>query len=225
VRGEVGMDEIHVKKYGERMNSPKAMRRNLFLEIQPFDGEISHTISLIQNVRAFWEFESPNLSPWYKYQPCKYCIARSKYEHMKFKEGWVWNRRYCMRHYVLEHLDDISNYDDDILSNRVVDLYISMSKIILLTGSNNYKYNIQIGKEYAIVSVNYKGSKYVFRYNNHTNALPYASSYIFLLFVVYYVIEHLLDFLKEIKRAKRFNCWHIANVYINSELFLPVCNE
>ncbi|MCC5990386.1 MAG: hypothetical protein LM558_02600 [Thermosphaera sp.] len=221
------MEEIHVRKYGEKMNSPKATNRMLYLEIQPFDS-ISSTIGAVHNLDLLWELDSPNLEPWYKYQLCNYCIRRAKYELEKFSKGeWVWNRRWCMRHYLIEHLGEISTYSDVIQSNRLVDLYISRSQIRLITGSNNYKYYITINRPFAVLAVEYKGRRYIFKYSNHANALPFASSYLTLLFEVRYnIVGQLLSFLEEVERVReKIECTPIANIYINGNLILPACTE
>jgi hypothetical protein len=229
--GEVEMsEEIYIKKYGERMNSRIPTRRNLFIDIKPFDGSIENTNGGIRNTILWWDYDlSSNLDPWYKYQVCKYCQRRTKYEHEKFVEGkWVWNRRFCMRHYLIEHFDKITNYDDVILSNRVVEITMSKDSIVLRTGSNSYKYYIEINRRYAILDVDYKGSRYMFRYNNHLNALPYASSYLVLLFNVRYgIINNILRLLEEeIEMIKgRFPCTRLANIYVNGDLFIPACTD
>jgi hypothetical protein len=219
--------EIHIKKYGEKMNSKVQSRRSLYIEIQPFNS-ISSTISAVRNLNLLWELNSPNLDLWYRYQTCEYCIRRAKYEHEKFVKGeWVWNRRWCMRHYLIEHLGEISTYDDVIQSNRLVDLYMSRFQIRLVTGSNNYKYHIEIDRQFATLTVDYKGQKYTFKYTNHTNALPFASSYLSLLFEINGIAGHLLRFLEEVERVKDkgFECAPVANIYVNGNLILPACTD
>jgi hypothetical protein len=216
---------MEIRKYGERMNSPRLERRNLYLEIHPFTS-LSDTTSTLQNLQKLWEFESPNLDPWYRYQQCQYCIRRAKYEIEQFSKGeWCWNRRFCLRHYLVEHLVDITlSYRDVIESNRTVFLDISPQSVLLLTGSHNYKYHVEVSRQYANVEVEYKGKKYTFRYNNHANSLPFASSYVVLLYVIRRVDTHFAEFLNEIMREKeRFKCSSLANIYINGELFLPAC--
>ncbi len=218
--------EVHIRKYGERMNSPDVTRSKLYVEIQPFDP-LSTIASTLRNLDALWEYNSPFMDTWYRYQPCEHCIRRAKYELQRFQEGvWYWNRRWCMRHYLIQHLSEILDYRDVINSNRTVDFYISRTQIKLVTGSNNYKYHIEINRQYAVMTVDYKGTKYTYKYNNHTNSLPFASSYIVLLHEVRRVGEHFAEFLDEIKRVKeKFNCSSIANIYINGDLYLPVCKE
>ncbi len=218
--------EVHIRKYGERMNSPDVTRSKLYIEIQPYSS-LSTIVSTLRNLDKMWEYDPPHLDPWYRYQPCKYCSERAKYELTKFAAGeWFWNRRWCMRHYLIEHLGDILDYDDVVPSNRSVDFYMSKSEIKLVTGSNNYKYNILINRLYAIVNVEYKGTRYAFKYNNHANSLPFASSYAVLLYEVGRVGRHFIEFLNDIKRQKeKFGCSSTANIYINGDLYLPACSE
>jgi hypothetical protein len=219
--------EVHIRKYGVKMNSPDPTRANLFIEIQPFNS-IPTVISTLQNLDTLWEYRVPFMDTWYRYQQCMYCLQRAKYELEKFKEGvWYWNRRWCMRHYLIEHLGDILGYKAVIESNRPVDFYISRTQIKLVTGSNNYKYHIEISRQYAVMAVDYKGSRYVFKYNNHANALPFASSYVALLHEVKRIVRHFVDFLDSVDsvRREKFNCSALANIYVNSELFLPACQE
>jgi hypothetical protein len=216
------IEEVKIVKYGRGMNSRKPERRNLYIEIQP--NNIHDIAQAILQFRLSWKFDPPNLDTWYRYQTCKYCVARAKYEHEKFTRGeWVWNRRFCWRHYLIEHFGEITAYDDMIESNRLIDLTMSKSQITLKTASNNYKYNIEINRQYATVAVDYKGSRYVFKYNNHLNALPYSSTYLVLVWEVTRITNYVAEFLKSIINWMEKNkCAHF-NVFINDKLVVPAC--
>jgi hypothetical protein len=215
--------EAKIVKYGRGMNSPKAYRRNLYVEIQPSD--LSEVINLT-NTMLTWEFDPTNLEPWYRYQICKYCARRMTYEHEKFVKGeWIWNRRFCMRHYLIEHLYDISSYDDVIESNRYVELFASKDELRLNTRTNNYDYDIMIRRDYAAVNVLYKGTRYTFKYNNHLNSLPFASSYLILVYAVNRVADYLARFLEDVKHRMKDNKCAAFNVLINDKLVVPACSD
>jgi hypothetical protein len=217
------VEEVRVVKYGRGMNSPKAYRRNLYIEIQP---DITNIIGALRNGIVTWQFDPPNLDTWYRYQTCKYCVARAKYEHERFVRGeWVWNRRFCWRHYLVEHFGKITTYNDMIESNRLIDLTMSKSQIVLKTASNNYRYHIEINRQYATVAVDYKGTRYVFKYNNHLNALPYASTYLVLVWEVTKIIDYVAKFLENVVDWMEENRCATFNVLVNDKLVVPACTE
>jgi|GEM_PF-3946967 len=216
--------EVRIRKYGEKMNSRIAERRNLYLEIQP--SSLPDVISALRNLEKLWEYKPPYFDTWYRYQPCKHCVERAKYELEKFSKGeWYWNRRWCFRHYLVEHLDDILDYDNVISSNRHVDFYMSKPLIQLTVGSRNYRYHIELNRQYATMIVDYKGTRYAFKYNNHTNALPFASSYTVLLHELREVGRYFAEFLEDVRRVKEKGGCVFANIYINGELFLTPCSR
>lgn len=216
--------EARVVKYGKSMNSPKAYRRELYIEVQP--DLLSEAILILKNTMLSWEFDTPGLEPWYKYVPCKYCSIRTRYEHGKFVKGeWVWNRRFCMRHYLIEHLYEISSYGELIESNRYVELFVSNQKITLNTMTTNYDYSIAIDREKAIVNVLYKGRSYTFKYNNHLNALPFSSSYLTLINAIKYIVDNLVEFLDQIKARMEDKKCTAYNVFINNKLVVPTCSD
>jgi len=82
--------------------------------------------------------------------------------------------------------------------------------------TNNYDYDVTIYRSHATLNCDYKGTKYTFTYNNHTNALPYASTYYTLLRAVSsfgYKLERFLAHLPEQSRV-------MYNVYINNALYV-----
>jgi len=82
--------------------------------------------------------------------------------------------------------------------------------------TNNYDYDVTIYRSHATLNCDYKGTKYTFTYNNHTNSLPYASTYFVLLRAVYHFANELQRFLSCLAHNDT-NIWY--NVYINGVLF------
>jgi hypothetical protein len=217
--------EVRVVKYGRGMNSRKPERRNLYVEIQPDD--LADAKGALINLVNTWKFDTPSLDVWYTVIPCKACVRRVSYEHEKFIKGeWVWNRRFCMRHYLIEHLFKISGYDELIESNRYVELSVSKERIFLGTRTVNYDYSIAIDRRSAIMSVVYKGRTYTFRYNNHLNALPLASSYLNLLETVTHdYAKKLYELLDNIYWKMEEGRCAAFNVFVNGKLVVPACSD
>jgi hypothetical protein len=213
--------EAKVVKYGKGMNSPKPYRRNLYIKVYP---NLSEAISNLKNLVLSWEFETTYPEPWYHYKQCDMCVRRVKYEFEKFTQGkWVWNRRYCMRHYLIKHLNDILD-TDAIESNRYLEIYVSKDLLMLSTKTNKYDYNVEINRKYAVIDVIYKGTRYTFRYNNHLNALPYLSSYLNLVLNINAFIDKiLLEFLESLEyKIENKRCAGF-NVFVNDVLVVPAC--
>jgi hypothetical protein len=217
--------EARIIKYGRGMNSPKPERRNLYIEIQPED--LSEVSLVLKNVMLSWKFDTTSLEPWYKFNICKYCAQRVKYEHERFVEGkWVWNRRYCMRHYLIEHLHEITTYDDLIESNRYVELHVSKERILFDTKTVNYDYSIAINRRNATINVDYKGRVYTFKYNNHLNSLPFSSSYLILIYIVKErVADRLASLIDDVYWKMVDGQCAAFNVFIDGKLAVPACTD
>ncbi len=220
------MEEIRITKYGKGMSLENPKRRNLYIEIQPDVqlNDIRKVIETLQDIKTSWEFEPSNIDGWYRYLPCKYCVSRVEYEHKKFIKGEkFWNRRYCLRHYFVEHFIEINHYHDMIISNRYLDLTMNRSRILLNTKTTNYNYNIEVTRQYAIVNVNYKGTNYKFKYNNHLNSLPYSSTYAIIVWDITRTAEFIAQLLDDIIRLTEKNKCTNYNVFINNKLVVSAC--
>jgi len=201
-----------VKKWGEKMNSPRPHRRNLFFVIEPV--EIKNAVNEIRIALAQWEY-SLGSEWWVNHRECPYCKTRQKYEISKFTDcEWAWNRRYCMRHYLIDHLVELLQHEN-IESNRPIEFSISSKHMTIRLSSNNYDYDVTINRSRAILLCEYKGNKYMFTYNNHTNSLPYASTYFVLLRAVYHFANELQRFLAHLDTN---DIWY--NVYVNERFIL-----
>ena len=223
------LESLEIKTWGKRINSPKPNRRYIYYEllinnnrIEPnkIDYNIRRIIS--QEIRQKeWEMLE---KPWFRIRQCEYCYKRAQYVINKLKNNeYVWRRIYCLRHYFLLHLDDI----DLKYSNREQHIKYSFTDktIYARIQTNNYKYNIVISSEKAIMNINYKGRQYMFTYANHMNAFPLKSSYQYLLEIInkntILFLDDILIFLDAIKSE---GCYHDANIVINSVEY-PVCPE
>jgi hypothetical protein len=204
---------VIVKKSGEKMNSPHPYRRNLYLHIEPVRESPIETLKNAANeIRILlvqWDFV-PRLW-WINHKECKYCRTRQEYENLKWVSGeWVWNRYCCMRHYLVSHFIELSQ--ETIESNRFVEFSISKQQITVKIATNNYDYDVTILRSHATLACNYKGNKYIFTYNNHTNALPYASTYFVLLNAARNIMRRFSAYLAHL--AYGANTWY--NVYVNN---------
>ena len=207
-----------VKKWGEKMNSPHPHRRNLFFDIQP--ETLKNAVIELKILLGQWDYDFRS-EWWVNYVQCKQCKSRQEYEISKFRKcEWVWNRRYCMRHYLVFHLVELLS-SENIESNRCFEFSISKQHMNIKLSSNNYDYDVAINRSKATLLCEYKGTKYTFTYNNHTNSLPYASTYYTLLRAVWSFANRLHRFLAHLDTND--NIWY--NVYINNVLFKSVGGE
>ena len=117
--------------------------------------------------------------------------------------------------------------DDMILSNRYLSFTMSATQITLNMKTINYHYDVAIKRDHALLTVIYKGTKYTFKYNNHINSLPYASSYLTLLYhVLYSFLDYIFQFLEFTKsRIEEKGCAAYFNIFHNSILVVPTCPE
>jgi len=219
------MMEVRISKTGEKMNSPHPERRHLYINVEP--SEVNQALSLLQNLINMWRYDTINNVPWYWHRECGYCAKRIRYEHEKFtKAQWVWNRKFCMRHYLIDHLYDNSvSFIEVVDSNRPVNFTISQFEIAFETRTRNYHYSIEINREYADMVVVYKGRSYKFRYNNHVNSIPYASSFQMLLKTVISVVEKFKNVLEDIEdMIKNNECSETSHIHING-IVIPACPQ
>ena len=211
-----------VKKWGEKMNSPRTYRRNLFFDIQP--ETLKNAVIELRILLGQWDY--PSLSEWWvTHVQCKQCRTRQEYEISKFIDCvWVWNRKFCMRHYLVFHLVELLQQHDEIIeSNRPIEFSISKQEITVKFATNNYDYDVTIHRSSATLVCNYKGTKYTFTYRNHTNSLPYTSTYYTLLRAVCRFADKLQRFLAHLVHLDTNDIWY--NVYINNVLFKSVGGE
>ena len=208
-------ESIIVKKWGEKMNSPRPHRRNLFFDIQP--ETLKNAVIELKILLGQWDYLDSKSEWWVTHVQCKQCRTRQEYEISKFRKcEWVWNRKFCMRHYLVFHLNELLS-SENIESNRPIEFSISKQQITIKISTNNYDYDVTIFRPHAILICNYKGTRYTFTYNNHTNALPYTNTYFVLLKAVCSAISAMQRFLAHLLEQSRAMPY---NVYVNSILFV-----
>jgi hypothetical protein len=212
-------EKIVVKKWGEKMNSPYPHRRSLFFVVEPAEESALKTLKQatieLKFLMAQWDYFDPKSEWWVNHRECPQCKARQVYENSKFVAGeWVWNRKYCMRHYLVSHLTELLS-QENIESNRPIEFSISKQEIALKFATNNYDYDVTIFRSHAVLSCEYKNKKYAFTYKNHTNALPYASTYFVLLKAINHVIQRFYCFFSSIA----YDTDVCYNIYVNDILY------
>jgi hypothetical protein len=220
--------QITIKKYGHNTNSKKFERRYLYLYIEPFDNDdlergVRKAVDVLNSVLAVWEpplprkFFRPDM--WWEHVSCSYCKRRMEYELEKWKANeYVWKRGMCMRHWLVYHLSMIvPDEPTGLISNQPISIVADDKAITFNIETINYKYNIKINKEVAEMEVNYKGKLYRFTYRNHLRGHPLLSSYMNILFDVYYTMEIFRDFLLDYVLKRRL----YSNVVINDSITLP----
>jgi len=131
-----------------------------------------------------------------------------------------------MRHYLVDHLDDLAlEYNDNIVSNRYIEFAMTKEQIVFKLKTNNYDYDISVDRHKAYLLCVYKGKKYTFTYKNHANALPYSSTYLYLLGAISNIIHQVQLALEDIMEAINKNECRAYNVYVNNELVVSACEE
>ncbi len=219
---------ITIRKYGRNMNAKRPERRYLYLFIEPFDNAhlevgIYRALNILNTLLAAWRppvrrsFFRQDM--WWEHIPCDYCRRRLEYEISKWKSGeYVWIRNMCLRHWMVHHLSMIApDEPKDLISNRPISIAADTAWITYDIETVNYKYHIQLNKEFAVIDVTYKGKRYTFSYKNHTKSFPFNSSYANILIDVYNALELFRDFLSDYVLRHRLNC----NVIINDSITLP----
>jgi hypothetical protein len=215
-------DRLIITKYGKGMNSDKPERRYLYLYIDPppppesIDEYLKDVASKLKTFAMLWD--PPVLSehlatgPWWLHHTCEYCKRRHHYERQAWIEGrWAWPRRLCMRHYLAWHLYTVS-HAGVFNTNRFVSISISQN-IAIRMNTVNYKYDININRQAAHMTVQYKNSVYKFTYRNHENAYPHMSSYDLIL-------SSATSLFDAFARALETE-WRPYNLVINDAITLP----
>jgi hypothetical protein len=225
----MAQNQITIKKYGKGMNSKKFERRYMYLYIEPFGNElesgINKAVDVLNTLLAAWEPPAraglfrPDM--WWERVQCIYCKRRAEYEVKQWRDNrYVWKRGLCMRHWLVYHLSMIvPNEPFDLISNQPISITADTNRILFNIATINYKYSIQINKEVAEMTVNYKDRDRVYRftYRNHLNGYPLISSYMNILLDVYGVIDVFRNFLTEYVLQRRL----YNNLVINDVITLP----
>ena len=222
------MPQIKLSKYGKGMNSKYPERRYMYLYIEPFDNNdmeagINKAINILNSLLAAWSppaqyrFLRPDM--WWEHVSCSYCRNRVAYENEKWINGeYFWRRGLCIRHWFVYHLSlIIPDEPHDLISNRLLGVAANVNRIIFNTETINYKYNIEIDREKANMTVDYKGKTYRFTYRNHISGHPYISSYINIVFDMYVVMDVFRTFLTEYVLKHNL----LSNLVINDTITLP----
>jgi hypothetical protein len=221
---------MYVLKYGCGMNSEHPTKRNLYIEVRPVEVAITRELLRVvagelKNLVHAWDFDVSG-KPWYKYRACNHCIARQVYEQTKFESGEpFWNRKYCWRHYLIEHLDDLIGLDpyDLMENNRRVEFDIDKQVILFKLASNNYNYSVTINRTQALLECVYKNNrKFVFKYSNHAKSFSFMSSYLVILQCVLTAIHNTALYLEAVANG-RLRQWY--NLYVNGILIFEAEEE
>jgi len=195
-------DKLRIIKYGVGMNSPHCARRHLYVHYycdscnshaNPRDV-LGNVLAVSKKLVNSWKVIEPTIMmPWWENMPCVNCRKRGEYEKERHLHGdYYWRRRYCMRHYLLQHLAWLD--EDDIYStNRRIDINITKEYITFNTKTVNYHYAIVIERNTATMRVNYKGRDYIFTYRHHLNVWPLLSSYEYLLHIILNTVDTLIE--------------------------------
>jgi hypothetical protein len=217
----VSQIRVKVEKRGENMNSPYPSRRYLYLSITPDD--LLNVIGDLKNLSKAWETYFSLCGLWTNARTCNYCRKRVEYEIESYKlKKYVWQRQYCMRHYLVKHLDNLlGNTVGTLMSNRPFRLEADEDNIKFTTATTNYNYDILIDREKAVLTCIYKqNKKYVFTYKNHLNAYPYMSTYQYIIATFTSFFDDLAKFLDSLHDKITNNEKDIFNVLINNELVI-----
>jgi len=197
---------VRIEKVGERLGSPYPERRRLKIVV---DTDIDRAIDTLRTIRKF------DGEPWWRSSTCPYCEKRKEYEG---KTPNAWKRELCMRHYLVEHLLELVDYF--VVDNKPSLLATSNGSIEFKVCSNNYDYHITITDNFAELRVKYKGTQYVFRYNNHKNATPYLSAYQCIVNAIAEAIEELVEVLR-IAKSKMATWFNLEVITPTEHLFIP----
>jgi hypothetical protein len=228
---EVEKYKLRIKTYGEHVNSPKPENRYFELNIdystpkilRDIEGLVDTYNDLVKMwARAYYEefawnhnfvVSAGSGSWWIYYKQCKFC--REIYDKMmaQWRSGKIvardMIRTYCLRHYLIKHLEDL-----DIVDNKPREFTLTAEEINAKLSTNRYDYAIAINREKAIMRVIdlAKEKTYVFTYNNHTNAFPYTSSYDALIDNVLELIRgYIVEALKIVYQNAEYNGVLILN--------------
>jgi hypothetical protein len=193
-------DKLRIIKYGVGMNSPFVARRHLYIHYycnscnshaDPLSDVLAVGKKLVNNWRVI---EPTIMMPWWESMPCASCRKRGEYERRKHLRGdYYWRRRYCMRHYLVQHLACVLNEDDIYTTNRRINVNITREYITFSTRTVNYHYAVVIERDAATMRANYKGRDYIFTYRHHLNVRPLLSSYEYLLHTVLNIVDTLVE--------------------------------
>ena len=203
---------VVVRKEGERMKSEFPWRRELRIYLTANIDEAIDELQKLSNSKVEGE-------PWWKVTECKHCTLRREYEKSN-KEAW--QRGYCMRHYLIEHLHDLVKYF--VYDNKPSRLESWENEIFFKVSSCNYEYNVLVTKDHALLRCDYKDSVYVFEYKNHDNALPHLSSY---QYIKNAIAEAAKRFLAVLLMAKDYvsTCYKLKVVTPCRKIEVPVREE
>jgi hypothetical protein len=210
--------ELRIIKYGSKMNSPRQSQRHLFVHYYCNDcnslEDIEQKSQLLRS--NWWTVEPPAImAPWWETGTCSNCKKRGEYERALHVRGeYYWRRRYCMRHYLLQHLALLRDEDEIYRTNRRFDITITRDCILFNTRTANYHYAAIIERGVATLRVVYKGRSYVYTYRHHLNVWPQLSSYEYLLHMVLDAVSALTTYpVRWVKSDVRGLYW--LHVYIN----------
>ena len=225
---ELPADRVVIRKYGRGMNSQKPERRWLYLHVEPSDGDgleegINRAVSAINKLLVVWEppvrrgFLRSDM--WWDHVPCPHCLRRMEYEVKMWQAHvYVWRRNMCLRHWFVHHLSMISPSEPEhLISNRPLSITADVGRILFSIETVNYRYNVEVTKEFALMEIDYKGKMYKFTYRNHLRGYPFLSSYMNIAIDVYNALELFRDFLVDYVLKRRLYC----NVVFNDVFKIP----
>jgi len=214
-------NDLVVKIYGDKLNSPKLERRKLFVETVPRIG-VNELIQILETVRSWlkrFSYQFPTNTPWWHLKMCPYCketVLRNR-DMITSLNGW--KSAHCLRHSVI-YFPNIAWLIDNkvrairITYSKVVSAIIPM-RMIYYTWSHKYMATYDITEKRAIVYWRRDGNNRVTRfiYRNHLDSYPLMSAFATLLLNL---SRELFTLQLELEEPK------LANVYLNGELVKPL---
>jgi len=183
--------ELVIKVHGERLNSPLAERRMLFIETMPRIG-IGELIHMLETTASWLKskfMQFPTTKWWITAMECKYCAVVRTINLYKITELNEWKEAHCLRHAVAQF-----PLIAPIIDNKLRAIRISSRRTIYFTQSQKYTAVYDIDDSQVVAYWRkYNSSEVIrFTYRNHANSSPYLSTYAYIALAVHYNVVNLL---------------------------------
>lgn len=215
---------IKIESHGENLGSNRVSKRYYYMDITytpPSDNVIEGLINVYNMLVSTWSIYEPVDDHFYGYhfkafsaglwwvhvKECVFCKKRYESFLTKWINGNIPVRSFddkkllCLRHYVVQHLWSIN-----IIDNKERRIEVTPTTITASLSTNNYKWDISVTREKAIMVVTKGEKKYTFTYKNHANAYPYASSYDEIVSTIFdFLRKYIIEVIKAIKEPSDYN--------------------